>query len=380
MKPRRILIFSFAYYPRFVGGAEVAVKEITDRISPSEIEFDMVTIGDGRGVREEKIGNVTVHRVFKGMSFLPKLFFPFAAYFKSKKLHKKDRYDATWSIMANRAGFAALFFKWMHPEVPFILTLQEGDPLDYPTKRGWMVAPIFKYIFRKADRITALSRFLADWAKQMGAICPVTIVPNAVDYGFFSKPVPVAEVSALKEKLGKKPGDVFLITTSRLVVKNAVGDIIEALQYLPSNVKLLILGQGPEEEDLRVKATDPKFGDRVTFVGFVDHLGMPPYLAVSDIFTRPSLSEGFGASFVEAMAAGIPVITTPVGGIPDFLIDGETGLFCDVGNPRSIAQKVEKLLKDPESRTYIVSTAKKMVETKYQWGTVVEQMKKVLKS
>jgi len=268
----------------------------------------------------------------------------------------------------------------MHPEVPFILTLQEGDPLDYPTKRGWMVAPIFKYIFRKADRITALSRFLADWAKQMCAICPVTIVPNAVDYGFFSKPVPVAEVSALKEKLGKKPGDVFLITTSRLVVKNAVGDIIEALQYLPSNVKLLILGQGPEEEDLRVKATDPKFGDRVTFVGFVDHLGMPPYLAVSDIFTRPSLSEGFGASFVEAMAAGIPVITTPVGGIPDFLIDGETGLFCDVGNPRSIAQKVEKLLKDPESRTYIVSTAKKMVETKYQWGTVVEQMKKVLKS
>ena len=205
----------------------------------------------------------------------------------------------------------------------------------------------------------------------MGAKCPITVVPNAVDYELFSKSYPTEE-GLLKEKLGKNEGDIFLITTSRLVIKNAVSDIISALQYLPSNVKLLILGQGYEEKRLREKAND-----RVQFLGFVPHGEMPKYLHVSDIFIRPSLSEGFGNSFIEAMAVGIPVIATPVGGIVDFLVDGETGLFCEVKNPRSIAQKVEKLIKDKESREYIVRNAKRIVEEKYGWGKIAGEMKEI---
>jgi glycosyltransferase involved in cell wall biosynthesis len=107
---------------------------------------------------------------------------------------------------------------------------------------------------------------------------------------------------------------------------------------------------------------------------------MVQYLQASDIFIRPSLSEGFGNSFIEAMASGIPVIATPVGGIVDFLTDGETGLFCEVKNPRSIAQKVEKLIKDRESREYIVKNAKKMVEEDYAWTNIVGEMKEVFNS
>ena len=105
---------------------------------------------------------------------------------------------------------------------------------------------------------------------------------------------------------------------------------------------------------------------------------MPPYLHISDIFVRPSLSEGLGNSFLEAMAAGIPVIATPVGGIPDFLVDGETGLFCEVNNPHSIAQKVEKLIKDRESRDYIIKNAREMVLQKYSWERVAGEMREVL--
>jgi glycosyltransferase involved in cell wall biosynthesis len=165
------------------------------------------------------------------------------------------------------------------------------------------------------------------------------------------------------------------------VVKNAVGDIVKALSYLPNHVKLLILGQGYEEEKLKLEAgklkpaTDGK--SRVSFLGYVPHAEMPKYLQISDIFMRPSLSEGLGNSFLEAMAAGLPVIATPVGGIPDFLRDGETGLFCEVNNPKSIAQKVEKLIKDRESREYIVRQAKEMVEEKYIWESVVREMKKI---
>ena len=123
--------------------------------------------------------------------------------------------------------------------------------------------------------------------------------------------------------------------------------------------------------------TNLKLENRVKFIGYVSHAEMSKYLHASDIFIRPSVSEGLGNSFLEAMAAGLPVIGTPVGGIPDFLRDGETGLFCEVHNPRSIAQKVEKLIKDRESRNYIIKQAKAMVEEKYTWNKIAGEMKKI---
>lgn len=394
MKPRRILIFSFAYYPRFIGGAEVAIKEITDRISPADIEFDMVTLRlDSRLPMTEKIGNITVHRVgcsvrheFSTDSLpwylhLNKYLYLFTGVRKALALHRQRKYDTTWSLMATYSSFAAVIFKLIMPKVPFIFTLQDGDPIPYLKRRALPLYPLFKMMFTRADHIQTISRYLADWAKDMGAKCPITVVPNAVNLELFSRPLLPADAEALEKKLGKKEGDVFLIHTGRLVVKNAVGDIISALQYLPENIKLILIGQGYQEQELKAQSLKFKTADgkdRVQFLGFISHKDMPPYLHISDVFVRPSLSEGFGNSFIEAMAAGIPVIATPVGGIPDFLIDGETGLFCEVKNPKSIAQKVEKLIKDRESREYLVKNAREMVKEKYQWNKIANEMKKIL--
>ncbi len=395
-KPRRILIFSLVYYPRFIGGAEVAVKEITDRISEKEIEFDMVTLQlDARLPKFERIGNVNVYRVgwagnqktsadsLSWYLHLNKYAYLVTGFFKALSLQSVRKYDATWSLMATYNSFAALFFKLTHPKIPFIFTLQDGDPIAYLKHRALPLYPLFKMIFTRANHIQAISAYLADWARDMGAKCPVTVVPNAVDVDLFSQDLSIGSASELKRTLGKKEGDVFLITTSRLVTKNAVGDIISALTYLPPNIKLIILGQGYQEEDLKAQSVQLKLTgqsnaeDRVKFLGHIPHEDMLPYLHISEIFIRPSLSEGLGNSFLEAMAAGIPVIATPVGGIPDFLVDGETGLFCEVNNPHSIAQKVEKLIKDKESQEYIVKNAKKMVEEKYSWGRVVGEMKEI---
>lgn len=386
MKPIRILIFSLSYFPRFVGGAEVAVKEITDRISPSEIEFDMITLGDGVSPAKETVGNVFLHRILKpsGWPWLAKLFFPFAAFRKALKLQTDRPYDAVWAIMASYAGFAAFLFKRKNPRVPFVLNIQEGDHFE---RRKGIFRPLFAKIFRSADRIHAISNYLADWSRDMGAACPVEVVPNAVDFRLFSEEIPKDDKESLKKKLCKKEEDVFLITTSRLVEKNAVGDIIDSLQYLPKNIKLLVLGQGPLETDLKCQTLrlglnytdEPPVnpGNRVHFIGYVSHALMPAYLAISEIFVRPSLSEGLGISFLEAMAAGVPVIGTPVGGIPDFLKEAETGLFCEVKNPKNIAQKVEKYLKDAESREYIVKKARALVKEKYQWEKIVGDIKRI---
>ncbi len=353
MSSRHVLIFSLAYHP-VVGGAEVAVKEITDRVT--DIAFDMITMRfNSAHPKKEKIGNCVVYRIDTSKNL-----YPFKAFLLAKKLHKDNSYDAIWAIMANWAGFAALFFKFRFPRVPFVLTLQEGDPIPYIKHKVRFVFPLFKKIFIRADVVQTISRYLADWAREMSYKGRVEIIPNGVDYTKF----------ASGQRRALTSGEVVLITTSRLVEKNGIKDIINALKFLP-NVKLRVLGSGPLESELKRLAT----GLPVEFAGFVSQDEIPKYLNEADIFVRPSLSEGMGNSFIEAMAAGLPVIATPVGGIPDFLKDGETGLFCEVNNPKSIADKVMEYVNNPELAEKISNNAREMVEEKYDWNSIAKRMK-----
>lgn len=387
---KKVLIFSLVYYPRFIGGAEVAIKEVTDRINPSEIEFDMITLHLDKNLpKQEKIGNVNIYRIgwagnqkttsdsLPWYLHLNKYFFLILGPIKAISLNKKKHYDTIWSLMATYNTFSALFVKILKPKIKFVFTLQDGDPIPYIKRRALPLYPFFKMFFTRADHIQAISNYLAKWAKEMGAKCPITVVPNAVDVELFSK-LDIEGVNQVTKDLDKKPGDFFIITTSRLVIKNAISDLIFALAFLPTNVKLLILGQGYEENNLRVLVDKLNVADRVKFFGYIPHNEMPKYLQASDVFVRPSLSEGLGNSFLEAMAAGLPIIGTSVGGIPDFLKDGETGLFCEVKNPKSIAEKVEKISLNQELKVKIINNGKKLVEQNYRWEIVAEKMKNIL--
>lgn len=392
---KRILIFSLAYYPDVVGGAEVAIKEITDRIAPEDIAFDMVTLRfDSTLPKFERIGNVNVYRIGftqKSPSIadlvrfplaLNKYFFPVIGFLKARSLHKKNNYDGAWSMMANYAGFAALFFKMCFPKVRFLLTLQEGDPIEYIKHRVRFVYPIFRRIFTHADFVQTISHYLAGFARNMGYSGPLEVVPNAVNVAHFAQEYPEQELAILRRHLGKKEGDIFLITTSRMVTKNAVDEVIRALPFLSPEVKFLILGIGPDEEMLRKLVHEKRVDGRVQFLGQVLHEDMPKYLKVSDIFIRPSRSEGLGNSFLEAMAAGLPVIATPVGGIPDFLFDPDqnpdhepTGLFANIDDPASIVHQVKRLIADKDLRARLFVNGRTLVAEKYDWKLIARDMK-----
>ncbi len=386
-KQRKILIFSLVYYPRFVGGAEIAIKEITDRVSGDDIQFDLIALRlDSSTPKYEKIGNVSVYRIGFAMSHkespdsvkfpltINKYLYPFLGFLKATKLHRKNNYDGIWSMMASYNGFAALFFKLRFPKIPYLLTLQEGDPIEYIKKRTGIFYPLFKKIFTKPDFIQTISNYLSGYADEMGYKGKIEVVPNGVDTAHFSTEYSEEELNILKKQLGKKENTKYIITTSRLVVKNAVGDIITSLVYLPENVELLVLGTGYQLAELRALTKLKKVSTRVHFLGFISHDEMPKYVQISDVFVRPSLSEGFGNSFIEAMAANIPVVATPVGGITDFLKDGETGLFCEVGNPESIATRVVTLMENDALRNSIISKARKMVERDYDWNKIATDM------
>lgn len=392
--PKKILIFSLAYYPKHIGGAEVAIKEITDRISPAEFEFHMVTIRfDSTLPKIEKIGNILVHRIGfvkpnptmsdlkKFPLFLNKYLFQFTAAFKAISLHRQYHYDGTWAMMAHSCGVPAAIFKIFEPKVSYVLTLQEGDPPEYIEKLARPVWPLFKQAFISADTIQCISTFLARWAKRMGYRGEPVIIPNAVNIKHFSQEYPREEIVALKAKLMKKDGDVFMITTSRLVHKNAVDDCIKSLKLLSENIKFVVLGIGPDEEMLKNLAKSEGVAERVKFLGQVSHAEMPKYLKASDIFIRPSRSEGMGNSFVEAFAAELPVIATQEGGIADFLFDPErnmdkpsTGRAVDADNPEQIARAVKLFLEKPEETREIIANARRLAFEKYDWELIAKDM------
>lgn len=371
-RKKRVLIFSLAYVP-FVGGAELAVKEITDRISG--FEFDLITLRfDKKWAKREMVGNVNVYRIGGG-----KMLFPLLAFCKACWLHKKNKYSAAWSIMANRAGFATLFFKIFFPKVKFLLTLQEGDTEDYPEKRmgilNFFLKPVFKKVFTKADCIQAISNYLTSWARKMGAKETIEVVPNGVSLDRIKN-------KESREKNNKRK-TITIITTSRLVYKNGVDTLIKAtaelcVKHRMSNIKLQILGDGPEREKLKNLAKELKVDNFIQFLGHIEPEKIYDYLAKADIFVRPSRSEGLGSSFLEAMGTGLPIIGTPVGGIPDFLKDGEMGLFCKVDDTKDLAEKIKKLMTDEEFAKRIAENGRKLVLENYSWDNVSVRMKDIL--
>ena len=393
---KRILFFSLTYHP-FIGGAEVAIKETTDRISPDEYAFDMITLRfDSELPRFERVGNIDVFRIGftkKGAKIedfnsfplvLNKYLYPFSALAAAAVLHQRKPYDAVASIMTSYASFAPLFFKYLFPRVPYIVRADDGDPIDYLKKRVGLLYPLFTRVFTKADAAITTSTYLEGFVRSMGYRGPLTIVPNGVDTRRFSHSYAQEELDALKHALSAHPDDVYLITTSRLVKKNACDDVIRALSLLPENVKFLILGVGPDETMLRTLARTESVGDRVLFLGQVSHTLMPKYLKISDIFIRPSRSEGFGISFIEAMVAGLPVIATQEGGIADFLFDAKrnpgketTGWAVDKDAPAQIADAVRDILANPEQVARVRDIARKMVLERYDWNLIAAQMQSV---
>jgi glycosyltransferase involved in cell wall biosynthesis len=365
---KKILIFSTAYLP-FVGGAEVAVKEITDR-SP-EISFTMITARlDSSLSKHEKIGNIDVYRIGKGNG-LDKFRLFFGGVKKAKEL---GEFDVVWSIMASYSGFAALKFKKKNTKTKFLLTLQEGDSKWHIYKHVWWCWPYFKQIFKQADRIQAISNYLADWAKSLGARGEVLVIPNGV----------------MAEKINSqhKKDDVNrVISVSRLVKKNGLEDLIKAIKILNENqkepVELKIIGDGVLRKNLENLVTKCGLDNKsISFQGSIPNNKIYNRLTQAEVFVRPSLSEGLGNAFLEAMAVGVPIVGTRVGGIPDFLKDGETGWFCEVGNPKSIAEKIEYILdqNNKEEVNRVITNASQLIKDNYTWDKISDQIKLIFHS
>lgn len=381
---KNILIFSLAYYPSHVSGAEAAIKEITERINTEEYEFHLVThLFDTSAARVEKIANVTVYRVGFGGAYLSKILFVPLAALKARSLHKKLHFTGMWAMMTYML-MPLTIARWLGVRVPYVLTLQDGDPYDKVFGR-WFIKPALPLIdagFKNARIIQVISEYLGTWPKLRGYKGEMVLIRNGANPKNFELFYSNEELQSVRTKLGKKDGEFYLFIAARLAYQKGIDAVIKALPLLPQHVKFLIAGGGPEEAMLKTLADELGVSDRVIFLGSLERDDVPKYrnTIVSDAFVHPSRSEGLGNSVLSAMAGRLPVIATQVGGLADFIFDEKSGRpatawAVDPDAPEQIAAAVRDIMNDEGKVAQRTQNARTMVEREYHWDRVAKDMK-----
>lgn len=366
---KNIMIFATSYLP-LTGGAQVAVDEITRRLP--QYRFILFCPRLKNLPTRETIRSVEIYRLGFGFSidkFLFPLLGPLAALFT------QGRQCLIWAIMANFGGFGALVYHWLtFKRNPFLLTLQEGVTIDYMKKHSGPLFPLIKLLIRSATAIQAISTFLLDLAGELGATTKLKwVVPNGVDLNLFKPQTDSPKKAQLRTSLGFQESDKVLFSASRLSEKNAIGPTIEALALLPGYYKFLIAGDGELEKKLKALVASLGLNTRVRFLGKVPQDKIVEYLSISHIFIRPSIREGLGISFLEAMAANVPVVASLAGGLKDFIIDNETGMVADPFNISSISKAILAYNNDKVYQR-IQEKGRLLAINNFDWDPIGEKM------
>ncbi len=362
-----VFIFTTAYSP-FIGGAEIAISEIAKRLS-GKFDFVIVTARMRRDLPKKEIRKEgMVIRVGFG-NYFDKFFLPIFSVFAISKLIKNNQ-TLFFGVDLSFGALAGAIAKFFHPKIPLVFNIQYGYGDErVASGRGGFIGRAFHFILFKADYVTAISTYLFDLAHKYGYTGEEAIIHNGVDFEKFS-------AARLKDKKISNT----IITVSRLVQKNGVDILIKALAELKKDIpdiKLNIVGDGSERQNL--EELSQKFGlnSVVKFFGEVTYDDIQKYLAEADIFVRASRFEGMGNVFVEALAAGLPIVGTKAGGITDIIKEGETGLFAKVDDPKDLAEKIKILFSDEKLYKKIVENGQKMVNEKFDWNKITASYEEI---
>ena len=168
----------------------------------------------------------------------------------------------------------------------------------------------------------------------------ITVIHNGVR----ETPVTPAAAAAARRTLGLSDGERVVVSVGRLSHEKGQSHLIRAAAAWRADARLVLIGDGPDRPRLEGLARALGRADRVIFAGTMSHVA--PFYAMADVFVLPSLSEGSPNALLEAMAAGLPVVATQVGGVPEIAADGKTALLGPPKDAAFIAGAVDRLLDD----------------------------------
>jgi glycosyltransferase involved in cell wall biosynthesis len=214
---------------------------------------------------------------------------------------------------------------------------------------------------READKVVTLCKPFVEQLEARGVSrARITVITNAIAPRLR---LSATEVLALRQSLGIEATELLMVSVGRLSREKGHADLIRAFRMatrqMPANsCRLLLVGDGGERTELMSQAMD--LGDRIRFVGH--QADAWPYFCMADIFVLPSHTEGSPLVLLEAMAAGLPIVATTVGGIPEVVRDGESAVLVPSADVKRLASSLSALARDPALREALGSAARVSVQ------------------
>jgi glycosyltransferase involved in cell wall biosynthesis len=286
-----------------------------------------------------------------------------------RRLLRSFQYDAVHVFFSLPTGALLPFFDLAG--VPVIVSLRGSDvpgydPYNRPMQRFHrLLLPLTRWIWRRADRVVAVCESLGRLAQQASPTLHYSVIPNGVDLKLFQ---PSAD------RLPRTDGKLRCVAVARLVERKGLGELIRAFALLErGRFELEIVGDGPDEQVLRRLAARLGVAAEVRFAGSLDRAGVAQRYREADLFTLPSSAEAFGNVFAEALASGLPIVGSTVGGIPELVEHGVNGLLVDPGNPTALAHAIRYLADDVELRLAMSLRNRAKAEANLEWSHVTRR-------
>jgi phosphatidylinositol alpha-1,6-mannosyltransferase len=289
--------------------------------------------------------------------------------FHALRLGRRRRVSAVHAGQIMASGTAALACHRLLG-CPYTLVAHGADLLEFA--RHPLAGRLAAAILRNADRVVANSRFTAAEVVRLGAdAARVRVLHPVVDAERFSAE---SVAAAIRARYGLA-GQTVLLTVARLIRRKGHDTVLEALAEVRRefrDVHYLVVGDGPTRGELERKAERLGIADGVTFAGFVPEEELPGCYAAADLFVMVSRElastgdvEGFGIVYLEASAAGRPVVAGRSGGVEDAVEDGVSGILVDPEDPGALVEALTRLLRDPDLRRRMARAGRERVVTRF---------------
>jgi N-acetyl-alpha-D-glucosaminyl L-malate synthase BshA len=358
----KITIIVPAFPPKVLGGTEIATYNIAKYLGKRGHEVHIITqinVEQLKGVEEEKF---YVHSIkFKKIPLLGIMIFWIKVLFTLKKI-KPDIIHAQNLDMGVGGVLAKLFLK-----IPYVV-YGRGTDVYSP----WIFKKtISKIIIKNAGAAITLTE---DMKKEMTKIYSrdISVIPNGLDINKFNN----LSKENIRRSMNISNDEKIIIFVGRLHPIKGVEYLIESMDFIRQNdvkTKLIIVGDGVGRKKLEKLVNKFDLSKNVLFVGIISNEDIPKYLTLSDILVLPSLKEGFPNILLEAMASGLPIVATNVGGIPEIIKNGENGFLVEPKNPKAISEKVLSLFENNEIRRMIIEKNREDAK-KYNWENITEKL------
>jgi glycosyltransferase involved in cell wall biosynthesis len=236
-----------------------------------------------------------------------------------------------------------------------------------------------KRLMKRADALIAVSQYTKKELTEFYNVGEekIHVIYNGVDVEKF-KP-PSRGKADLRRELGLASDRRMILFVGRLYSRKGLPTLLQAAREVVkdfTDAQFVISGGGfkQNEEKLRKLARQKAIEDNVSFVGYFPDENLPNLYAAADVFVLPALYENFPFAILEAMSTGLPVISTQVGGIPELVIDKQSGLLTEPGNHEQLADAIVRLLQDSNFAEKLGRKARQLVEEKFAWPLITRQV------